>query len=176
MTLTLVDLLLRLQDPNKPKRAMSAYFLYSQAFRKTVKEEHPEASFGETARILAAQFRELSEKERRKWEKKAEHDKMRYQEEMKTYVPVADPTGGKQKKAKKDPNAPKRNMSAYFLYSVAVRPTVKEENPEASFGDIARLISAKFKALPEKERKSWDEKASADKERYQHEMEAYNGA
>jgi hypothetical protein len=35
------------QDPNKPKRAMSAFFLYSQAFRSTAKEENPEASFGD---------------------------------------------------------------------------------------------------------------------------------
>ena len=79
------------------------------------------------------------------------------------------------KKAKKDPNAPKRNMSAFFLYSVSARPTVKEENPEASFGDIARLISQKFKALPEKERKKWEKKAADDKQRYQREMEAYKG-
>jgi len=93
---------------------------------------------------------------------------MRYQEEMKHYVPAEDPTGGgggggKRKKQKKDPNAPKRNMSAYFLYSIDARPLVKEENPDASFGDIARLISAKFKALPDKERKIWEEKAVADK-------------
>ena len=36
-----------LQDPNKPKRAMSAFFLYSQAERSNVKEANPEASFGE---------------------------------------------------------------------------------------------------------------------------------
>jgi hypothetical protein len=35
------------QDPNKPKRAMSAFFLYSQAERPNVKVNHPEASFGE---------------------------------------------------------------------------------------------------------------------------------
>jgi hypothetical protein len=51
--------------------------------------------------------------------------------------------------------------------------TVKEENPDASFGDIARLISARFKNLPDKERKIWDEKAAADKERYQREMADY---
>ena len=66
-------------------------------------------------------------------------------------------------------------MSAFFLYSVSARPQVKEENPEASFGDIARLISQKFKALPEKERKKWDKKAADDKIRYQREMEAYKG-
>ena len=64
-------------------------------------------------------------------------------------------------------------MSAYFLYSVHIRPTIKEENPSASFGDIARLISERFKTLPAKEKKVWEEKAEADKERYQREMEEY---
>lgn len=162
------------KDPNKPKRAMSAFFCYSQAERPNVKINHPEASFGDVARILSAQYKALSEKEMKKWVKKAEQDKIRYQEEMKHYVPMDDPTGGgKRKKAKKDPNAPKRNMSAYFLFSVHIRPTVKEENPEAAFGDIARIISAKYKALKDNERKVWDEKAAEDKERYQRDMEAY---
>lgn len=113
----------------------------------------------------------------KKWVKKAEQDKLRYQEEMKSYVPVEDPNGGggKKKKQKKDPNAPKRNMSAYFLYSVHIRPTIKAENPEASFGEIARMISAKFKELSEDERKEWDLKAGADKERYLSEKADYEG-
>jgi hypothetical protein len=123
---------------------------------------------------LSAQYKGLSEKEMKKWQKKAEQDKMRYQEEMKHYIPMEEP-GGKRKKAKKDPNAPKRNMSAYFLYSVAIRPTIKEENPDASFGDIARLISSRFKELSEKERAKWDKKAGEDKSRYQSEMESYRG-
>mmetsp|Transcript_14619 Transcript_14619/g.30420 ORF Transcript_14619/g.30420 Transcript_14619/m.30420 type:complete len:115 (+) Transcript_14619:967-1311(+) len=109
----------------------------------------------------------------KKFVKKAAQDKVRYQEEMKNYIPMDDPTGGKRKKAKKDPNAPKRNMSAYFLFSVFVRPSVKEENPEAAFGDIARIISAQYKTLDAKEREKWDNKAAADKERYQRQMEAY---
>ena len=36
-----------------------------------------------------------------KYTKQAEKDKMRYQEEMKTYVPAPDPTGGGKKKRKK---------------------------------------------------------------------------
>lgn len=65
-------------------------------------------------------------------------------------------------------------MSAYFLYSIDARPTVKAENPDAAFGDIARLISAKFKALSDKERKIWEDKAVADKARYEREMATYN--
>lgn len=36
-----------LQDPNKPKRAMSSFFLYSQANRQRTKEANPTATFGE---------------------------------------------------------------------------------------------------------------------------------
>jgi len=161
------------KDPSKPKRAMSAFFCYSQAERPNVKINHPEASFGDVARLLSKQYKALTEKEMKKWVKKAEQDKCRYQEEMKHYVPMEDPTGGKRKKAKKDPNAPKRNMSAYFLFSVHIRPTVKEENPEAAFGDIARIISAQYKALKTDERANWDAKAATDKVRYQQAMEAY---
>ena len=35
------------KDPTKPKRAMSAFFLYSQANRAQVKADNPEASFGD---------------------------------------------------------------------------------------------------------------------------------
>lgn len=36
----------------------------------------------------------------------------------------------------KDPLKPKRNMSAFFLYSQAYRSQVKTDNPEAPFGNI----------------------------------------
>jgi hypothetical protein len=42
----------------------------------------------------------------------------------------------RKKKPKKDPLKPKRNMSAFFLYSNANRERVKTVNPEAKFGDI----------------------------------------
>ena len=48
----------------------------------------------------------------------------------------------KKKKKNKDPNKPKRNMSAFFLYSNAHRARVKEENADAKFGDIVSLIFA----------------------------------
>lgn len=65
---------------------------------------------------------------------------------------------------------------AYFLYSVAVRPQVKDSNPDATFGGIAKIISAQFKALDEEERAKWDAKAVADKKRYQEEMATYNAS
>jgi hypothetical protein len=44
------------------------------------------------------------------------------------------------KGAKKDPNAPKRALSAFMLFSQDKRQKVKEENPDASFGKLLILL------------------------------------
>jgi len=62
---------------------------------------------------------------------------------------------------------------AYFFYMNANRGQMKEENADAKFGDIAKTMSAEFKALNETERKRWDQLAANDKTRYLAEMENY---
>lgn len=47
----------------------------------------------------------MSSKEKSKFEELAKTDKVRYDREMKDYIP---PKGAKKGKKKKDPNAPKR--------------------------------------------------------------------
>jgi len=76
-------------------------------------------------------------------------------------------------KEKKDPDAPKRNKSAFIIYSNATRPHVKATNPEEKFGEIAQIMSKNYKALTPEERAYWDEKAAADKGRYQKENAEY---
>mmetsp|Transcript_26276 Transcript_26276/g.61084 ORF Transcript_26276/g.61084 Transcript_26276/m.61084 type:complete len:133 (+) Transcript_26276:223-621(+) len=59
-------------------------------------------------------------------------------------------------KPKKDPNKPKRNMSAFFLYSQALRPKVKEENPEVAFGEIVSAMTLLVcNSSPERSRWHW---------------------
>lgn len=172
------------KDPNRPKRNMSAFFLYSNANRERIKEENPEAKFGDIAKLLSVEFKAVSASERARWDQLAAEDKERYQAQMENYDPPTEsedsdsdsdaPRGKKKKKKKKkDPNAPKRNQSSFFLYSNATRNDVKVANPEAKFGQIAQIISRHFKALPEEERAYWDEKAAQDKVRYQRAMDAY---
>ena len=40
---------------------------------------------------------------------------------------------------KKDPNAPKRPMSAYFLFMGDKRAKVREKNPDFKIGNIAKV-------------------------------------
>jgi len=165
------------KDPLKPKRGMSAFFLYSNANRARIKAHNPEAKFGDIARLLTAEFKSLPDRQAQKWHKLAEKDKLRYQNEMKHYVPPeedsSDDDDGKRRKKKKDPNAPKRSMSAFFHFSNANRNRIKAHNPEAKFGDIAKIISTHFKALPTEERAYWDNKAAEDKARYQQQLQSY---
>ena len=64
----------------------------------------------------------------------------------------------KKKKAKKDPNAPKRGKSSFMFFSNEVRAQIKADNPDLSFGDLGRTIGSKFKALEADEKKKYESK------------------
>ncbi|KAN0083057.1 High mobility group box domain containing protein [Elaphomyces granulatus] len=79
-------------------------------------------------------------------------------------------------KKKKDPNAPKRGLSAYMFFANEQRDVVREENPGISFGQVGKLLGEKWKALNEVERRPYEDKAQADKKRYEDEKASYNAA
>ncbi|KAF8182885.1 high mobility group box domain-containing protein [Pholiota molesta] len=78
------------------------------------------------------------------------------------------------RKAKKDPNAPKRALSAYMFFSQDWRERIKTENPDAGFGEVGKLLGAKWKELDEDEKKPYIEQAAKDKERADEEKAAYD--
>ncbi|KAL2212695.1 Non-histone chromosomal protein 6 [Sarocladium strictum] len=80
----------------------------------------------------------------------------------------------KVKRGKKDPNAPKRGLSAYMFFANEQRENVREENPGISFGQVGKLLGERWKALDDKQRTPYEAKAAADKKRYEDEKAAYN--
>ena len=178
------------KDPNAPKGAMSAFMYFSTAKRSEIKEANPDASFGDIGKLVGAAWKELSDDKKVKWEEKAKEDKARYAKEMSNYSAPEDSDdddsddsdGGKGKKkpavkkAKKDPNAPKGAKSAFMYFSNAKRSEIKEANPDASFGDIGKLIGAAWKELNDSQKVKWEEMAKEDKTRYTKEMSNYKPA
>ncbi|CAO3696048.1 unnamed protein product [Umbelopsis ramanniana] len=81
---------------------------------------------------------------------------------------------GKKRRAKKDPNAPKRGLSAYMFFSQAHRKTVQEENPEAGFGQIGKILGDKWKAMTDKDKEPYIAQAETDKKRYEKEKAAHD--
>ncbi|KAK2460367.1 hypothetical protein APHAL10511_007532 [Amanita phalloides] len=77
------------------------------------------------------------------------------------------------RKGKKDPKAPKRPLSAYMFFSQDWRERIKAENPDAGFGEVGKLLGAKWKELDDEEKKPYVERATQDKTRAEKEKAAY---
>ncbi|SAM62229.1 probable NHP6B-nonhistone chromosomal protein [Ustilago bromivora] len=76
-------------------------------------------------------------------------------------------------KSKKDPAAPKRPLSAYMFFSQDQRERVKADNPDAGFGDVGRLLGARWKEMSDVEKKPYNDMANRDKARAEAEKAAF---
>eukprot|EP00842_Homolaphlyctis_polyrhiza_P005154 jgi/Hompol1/563/HPOL_003764-RA len=76
------------------------------------------------------------------------------------------------KRAKKDPGAPKRPMSAFLYFAAEQRSIVLAKNPGLSMTDVTKELGVLWKETTD--RSKYDELANEDKKRYEREMAAYN--
>jgi len=77
-------------------------------------------------------------------------------------------------KKKKDPNAPKRGLSAYMFYANDNRDRVRAENPNISFGQVGKHLGEEWKSLTDADKVKYQKKAEDDKARYEREKAKYN--
>lgn len=161
---------------NKPRGRMTAYAFFVQTCREEHKKKHPEEQviFAEFSRKCAERWKML-DKEKQRFHEMAEKDKQRYELEMQNYVP---PKGtvvgrGKKRKAFKDPNAPKRSLSAFFWFCHDERNKVKALNPEYGVGDIAKELGRKWSDMDAEVKSKYEQMAEKDKARYEQEMTEY---
>ncbi|KAG1789497.1 high mobility group box domain-containing protein [Suillus plorans] len=89
----------------------------------------------------------------------------------KTKRKAAGKSEGKATKAKaaKAKGAPKRALSAYMFFSQDWRERIKTENPDAGFGEVGKLLGAKWKELDEEDKQPYIELAAKDKTRAEEE-------
>jgi structure-specific recognition protein 1 len=78
----------------------------------------------------------------------------------------ASPVKKEKKRAKKDPNAPKRGQSGYMIWLNANRASLTK--PGMGVTDVAKAAGVEWGKL--KERTKWDKLAAEDKKRYEREM------
>ena len=103
--------------------------------------------------MVSEAWRSLDPLERQKFEEMARQDKARYDVEKKNYVPP--PGMSLTSKRKRDPDAPKRPMSAYLSYANKLRGKVKSENPDCSNGEISKILSNMWKGMSDDKRKEY---------------------
>jgi hypothetical protein len=77
---------------------------------------------------------------------------------------------GKVKKVK-DPNAPKRALSAYMFFAKDQRANILKKNPNFSVTDVAKELGVQWKTI--KDKSKYEKEAAKDKARYEAAMKKY---
>lgn len=56
------------------------------------------------------------------------------------------------KKKKKDPNEPTKPVSAYALFFRDTQAAIKGQNPNATFGDVSKIVASMWDGLGEEQK------------------------
>lgn len=70
------------------------------------------------------------------------------------------------KKSKKDPNRPKKPMTAFLLYAASRRSAIKENNPEMKVTDISKELGKEWREMAKKSKTTFIKKAGTLKNKY----------
>ena len=155
------------KDPTAPKRGKSSYIFFCSAKRPEIKEEYPTEPTTGIIKKLGEAWRNLSDEEKVPFVKQAVVDKKRYSRDMESYVPSEDSSDElrvKKKTVKKESNV-KRTPSGYQLFCVDMRVELKNQNPDASFGQIGHLLGEVW-ASDDKRKSEYNDRAAKLKAEY----------
>merc|ERR1711959_463913 len=99
---------------------------------------------------------------------------IKYKKEMAKYKKTAAYKAFQQKKKArkfgkkpKDKNAPKRPSTAFFIFANEVRDEIREENPNASIGEIGKILGQEWGALDEDRKEAYKKQNEKAKAKYQ---------
>jgi len=175
----------RVKDLNTPKRPLSAYFLWANENRDSIKKANPNASITEMSKLLGDQWKGVSESDKKLFQDAFAKASATYQKEMEKYKKTPEYAAHQElvkqakmddskKPFKKDANAPKRPPSGYLIWTTEVgRAKFVKSNPDASVTEVVKALAAQWKELPESEREKYNEKGAKRKAAYQKELEKY---
>merc|ERR1719430_2968178 len=153
-----------MKDPNAPKKPLSAYFLFSQEERLKVKNENPEMSITEVAKELGRRWATLEPSLKASYENRYQDARKVYDSEMSHFKP---------QKKKKDPNAPKQPLSAYFIFSTEERLKVKDENPGYSICEVAKELGRRWAEMDPSLKQRYQQRAEEERQKYDVDMASY---
>lgn len=153
-----------MKDPNAPKKPLSAYFLFSQDERLKVKAEYPDYSITEVAKELGRRWASIDPAVKSQYEQRYQESRKQYEHAMTAYKP---------QKKKKDPNAPKQPLSAYFIFSSEERQKVKAIHPNYSICEVAKELGRRWADMAPEVKQRFQQMAEEGRQKYDQEMAAY---
>lgn len=182
-------------DKKQPKRKRTAYLFYTSSMRSKVSIQHQGLPPAEITRILANNWKNLTDEERAPFIERAKEDQNRWENEKLDFMSVgkdesiaddldqlskdsSKKRGRKKRERKwtKDPEAPKKALSPYIIYGQKARPEIirklKETN-DYNGSNVMKHISYQWKSMTQEEKDQFKDFAKNDKERYEKEKYEY---
>jgi high mobility group protein B2 len=153
-----------MKDPNAPKKPLSAYFLFSQDERLKVKAEYPDYSITEVAKELGRRWAAIEPSVKTSYEHRYQDSRRQYEQALQAYKP---------QKKKKDPNAPKQPLSAYFIFSSEERLKVKAEHGSYSICEVAKELGRRWADMQPEVKQRYQQMAEEGRQKYDQNMAAY---
>ncbi|XP_049453696.1 TOX high mobility group box family member 4-A [Epinephelus fuscoguttatus] len=90
-----------------------------------------------------------------------------------TLASVTGALGTKKGRKKKDPNEPQKPVSAYALFFRDTQAAIKGQNPNASFGEVSKIVASMWDSLAEEQKQVYKRKTEAAKKEYLKALAAY---
>lgn len=86
---------------------------------------------------------------------------------------LASPPTAKRGRRKKDPNEPQKPVSAYALFFRDTQAAIKGQNPNASFGEVSKIVASMWDSLAEEQKQVYKKKTEIAKKSYLKALAAY---
>lgn len=152
----------------KPRARMSPLSFFVQACRAEIRRRHPEArvSVAVLSRACSERWRSTTARERAMFEHLAQGDKERWERERGGAVPA-------RVRPRKDPRAPKKPLTAFFLFASSYRPQLRADCPGLSVPEQAKRLGQKWSEQSPEARRPFELRAAVLKEKYEAEVAAY---
>ncbi|XP_067303738.1 TOX high mobility group box family member 4b isoform X2 [Pseudorasbora parva] len=88
-------------------------------------------------------------------------------------TPTRKGVGGKKGRKKKDPNEPQKPVSAYALFFRDTQAAIKGQNPNATFGEVSKIVASMWDSLGEEQKQVYKRKTEAARKEYLKALAAY---
>ncbi|XP_047493091.1 TOX high mobility group box family member 3-like isoform X2 [Penaeus chinensis] len=86
------------------------------------------------------------------------------------------PKVSKKSKKKRDPNEPQKPVSAYALFFRDTQAAIKGSNPNASFGEVSKIVASMWDSLDADHKNVYKKKTEAAKKEYLKALAAYRAS
>ncbi|KAL9642794.1 hypothetical protein ABK040_009869 [Willaertia magna] len=176
------------RDPNQPKKPKTGYFIFCDEHREAVKEElGGKKPASEVSKVLGQRWNALTKEQKQTYLDRTKDDMQKYKKDMEVYKQNKSESEGEEeddnkkkrkrkttKKKKTDPDAPKRPLTSYMLFSQEQRKKIVQETPEIKVTEVAKKVGALWKQLSAEQKQPYIDKAEELKKQYKVLKEEYD--